>query len=325
MIKMNVQRYDVLITSAGVASAVNVISSLRSAPDVQLRIVAGDMDPLAPGLFLADSSYVLPPISESGYIEKLNIIAQKEKLDYLIPIFSREIELVSSRIDTLRDNGLKCMVPGTSSLSIVNDKKKFSKWLISKGIPGPVPIDPNEGPYPLFVKPRRGSSSKGARLVPSMGELGDVDITSNVFQEYIEGKEYTIDFLASENHELMAAVPRERIEVKDGKAVKTRTVTLPEGVDILRKIVKDLQYKGPGNLQVIKGKKGLMVIELNPRFAAGGLPLATASGPNMPLMLLEMLSKGTIDPVMEYRSNLIMVRYLSNIFIEERNGSLKRI
>ena len=325
MITMSVERYDVLITSAGVASAVNVISSLRSAPDIEVRIVSGDMDPLAPGLFLADRSYVLPPISESGYIEELIRIAHKEKLDYLIPIFSREIELISSRMDQLLDNDLKCMVPGTSTLSIVNDKEKFSNWLIENGIQGPTSIDPHEGPYPLFVKPRRGSSSKGARLVSTIEDLGSIDISSNVFQEYIEGKEYTIDFLASENHELMAAVPRERIEVKDGKAVKTRTVILPEAVETLRKIVTKLEYQGPGNLQMIKGKKGMFVIELNPRFAAGGLPLATASGPNMPLMLLEMLKNGKTDPVMEYRSNLIMVRYLSNIFVEEQNGSLKRI
>ena len=325
MITMSFERYDVLITSAGVASAVNVISSLRSAPDIEVRIVSGDMDPLAPGLFLADSSYVLPPISESGYIEELIRIAHKEKLDYLIPIFSREIELISSRMDLLLDNDLKCMVPGTSTLSIVNDKEKFSNWLIENGIQGPPSIDPNEGPYPLFIKPRSGSSSKGARLVSTIEDLGNIDISSHILQEYIEGKEYTIDFLASGEHELIAAVPRERIEVKDGKAVKTRTVILPEAVEILRKIVTKLEYQGPGNLQMIKGKKGMFVIELNPRFAAGGLPLATASGPNMPLMLLEMLKNGKTDPVMGYRSNLIMVRYLSNIFVEEQDGSLKRV
>ena len=200
MITMSIERYDVLITSAGVASAVNVISSLRSAPDIHLRIVAGDMDPLAPGLFLADCSYVLPPISESGYVEKLVSIAQQEKLDYLIPIFSKEIELISSKIEKLTGSDLKCMVPETSTLSIVNDKKKFSNWLISNDFPGPSSIDPIEGPYPLFLKPRRGSSSKGARLVSNASELGNIDISSNVFQEYIEGKEYTIYFLASEDH-----------------------------------------------------------------------------------------------------------------------------
>ncbi len=325
MIMMSGERYDLLITSAGVASAINVISSLRSAPDIQLRIVAGDMDPLAPGLFLADRAYTLPPISEAGYIEELIRIADKEKLDYLIPIFSREIELISSRIDQLSDNDLRCMLPKPSTLSIVNDKEKFSIWLTENDMLGPASIDPNEGPYPIFVKPRRGSSSKGARSISSIEDLGRIDLTSNIFQEYIEGKEYTIDFLASRDHELMAAVPRERIEVKDGKAVKSRTVMLPEGVNILRKIVRNLEYQGPGNLQVIKGKKGMFVIELNPRFAAGGLPLATASGPNMPLMLLEILKNGKTEPVMRYRSDLFMVRYLSDIFIEERNGLLNRI
>ena len=320
MIMMTGERYDVLITSAGVASAINVISSLRSTSGVDIRIIAGDMDPLAPGLFLADGRYTLPPISSPEYIQDLIRIAAKEELDYIIPIFSKEIELISSKRELLDGSGLKCMVPDPSTLSIVNDKGEFSKWILDNDIPGPAIVDPGDTQFPIFVKPMVGSSSKGARPLYSMDEITRIDPSKYIFQEFVEGTEYTIDFLASREHELMAAVPRERIEVKDGKAVKARTVELKEGVVLLEKIVAELNYQGPGNLQVIDGKNGLQVIELNPRFAAGGLPLATASGPNMPLMLLEMLRDGTTMPKLDYRKGIYMVRYLSNFFLEERNG-----
>ncbi|MGA1822295.1 MAG: ATP-grasp domain-containing protein [Thermoplasmatota archaeon] len=316
--------YCVLITSAGVASAVNVIQSLRSQDRRSVRIISGDMNPLAAGLYLSDGHYILPRIDDPAYMETLIDISMKEGAGAVIPIFSREIELIAGRIGELHDAGIGCILPGQDTVRMINDKVEFSRWLFENGFPGPEVLGPDTTDFPVFVKPRKGSSSKGARMIRSREELSAIDPRETIIQQYVPGVEYTIDFLASPEHELMGAVPRERIEVKDGKAVKARTVELPEGIDLLSRIVMESEYSGPGNLQVMKGEDGMYVIELNPRFSAGGLPLATASGPNFPLMLLEMIFEGKTEPRMDYVRDLYMIRYLTEIFLRKDGSGFEK-
>ena len=75
---------------------------------------------------------------------------------------------------------------------------------------------------------------------------------------------------------------------------------------------------------MILAKDGPRVIELNPRFSAGGLPLSVASGPNMPLMLLEMIYEGSVKAHLEYERGLYMVRYLTEIFLREEASGYER-
>lgn len=319
-----VEPYCVMITSAGVASAVNVIQSLRSQDRRSVRIISGDMNPLAAGLYLSDSHYILPRIDDPSYIDTLINISGKEGAGAVIPIFSREIELIAGKMEMLSDAGLRCILPGQDTVRMINDKVEFSRWLAEKGLPGPGILDMGTEDFPVFVKPRKGSSSKGAMVIRSKKELSGIDPAKSIIQQYVPGVEYTIDFLASPDHELLGAVPRERIEVRDGKAVKARTVDLPEGIDLLERIVRESRYSGPGNLQVMKSEDGMYVIELNPRFSAGGLPLATASGPNFPLMLLELLFEGTTEPHMDYTKDLYMIRYLTEIFLRKDGSGFEK-
>lgn len=317
--------WRVLITSAGVASAINVMSALRSQEKRDVEIVAGDMDPLAPGLHLADSSHVLPPVKDPDYIETLLEIAENEKATSLIPIYSGEIELISEERERIREAGIRCLVADSDVLNTVNDKVNFGNWLKEEGLPHPSILGPDEVEFPVFVKPRKGSSSKGARVIENDNQLAEVDLSDYVLQEYTPGLEVTIDFLVAPDGELLAAVPRERIQVKDGKSVKARTIDFPQGIDLLGKVVERSGFVGPGNMQIMRTEKGPVIIELNPRFAAGGLPLATAAGPNMPYMLLEILYQGRCEPRLEYRKDLYMSRYLTEIFLGKDNSGFKRV
>jgi len=314
--------YSVFLTSAGVASALNVMSSLRLQKDRPVRIVAGDMDPLAPGIHLADRGFVLPPIKDPSYLSFIVSAMASEGTSSLFPMFSSEIELVSENAAALKKEGLRFLVPTPDVVKRCNEKVLFSSFLEENGLPTPRMLGPDAQP-PFFVKRTKGSSSKGAKVVRDRRELDLLDLSSTIVQEYIEGREVTIDFLASQDSELLAAVPRERIEVKDGKAVKSRTVEDPKAIDLLREVVSALGFSGPGNLQVMVRDDDRYIIELNPRFAAGGLPLATAAGPNIPMMLLTMLHEGSVRPHMEYRKGLYMVRFLTEIFLKEGGNGLQ--
>ena len=55
-------KINVLITSAGVMSAVNIIKSLKLQKEINVEIVATDVDKYAAGLYLADKYYISPPL-----------------------------------------------------------------------------------------------------------------------------------------------------------------------------------------------------------------------------------------------------------------------
>ena len=72
---------NILVTSAGVMSAINIIKSLKIQQEIKINIIATDSDPYAPGLHLADIYYISPPIKKKNeYLEFLfNIIKKHEK------------------------------------------------------------------------------------------------------------------------------------------------------------------------------------------------------------------------------------------------------
>ena len=76
MIKKNI-----LITSAGVATAINVISSLRKSNKYIYNIIAIDMNNDSAGLYLANKFYIVKPSKESGFLEDL---IQLQKIEFEI-------------------------------------------------------------------------------------------------------------------------------------------------------------------------------------------------------------------------------------------------
>src|SRR3989344_2327755 len=59
--------------------------------------------------------------------------------------------------------------------------------------------------------------------------------------------------------------------------------------DLSKKIAEKFEMVGCWNIQFIRNKKGTYCIDINNRFPSGGLPLAVASGLNMPDLMIKML------------------------------------
>ena len=71
-------KITVLVTSAGVASAVNVIRALKMQDEIPVHIIAIDQNPLASGLHLADSHYTCPSINNfPKYLEFILKLSSK--------------------------------------------------------------------------------------------------------------------------------------------------------------------------------------------------------------------------------------------------------
>ncbi|MGB5920021.1 ATP-grasp domain-containing protein [Arcobacter sp.] len=315
MIKKNI-----LITSAGVATAVNVISSLRKSTKFTFNIIAIDMNKNSVGLYLADKFYIVKNSKDNEFLPGLIKILKDENIEFIFPLHSSEIAFFSSNIAIFEKLHIGIIIPSEKVVKTCINKNLFEKFLEKNNFPYPKTYkNENEiNTYPIFIKLKQGSSSIGAFKINSKEEL-NFYLKNNkhnyLIQEYINWDEITIDCYVNKNNILVGFVPRYRIKVKDGKSVVAKTMFSEKLQSIITILLKKLKYKGACNIQVFYNNDEIKIIELNPRLSAGGLPLTTQAGVNIPELMIEDYFGKVENKILSYNQNLTMYRYLSEVFV----------
>jgi len=307
----------ILVTSAGVMSAVNVIKSLKYQKEYDIIIVASDTDSYASGLHLADSQYISPPVKEEKlYKEFLEEVFRKEGIQYIFPCYSEEITFFSKNKRSFEDSGVKLLLPSVESIDKCNNKILSNIVVSNLGIPVPKIIkNPTINDFPIFSKFESGSNSKGAFLIKDP-KLLEYYISENrrIFQDFIEGPEYTVDTFCNTDSDAIAICPRIRLNTKSGQTVKGITFQNEIITDYTRKICKAFKIIGACNLQFIENQNKFYFIEINPRFSAGGLMLTTMSGVNIPLLcLMTMIGTNISKENLLADAGVRMTRYWEEI------------
>ena len=85
----------VLITSSGGAAGINCIRALQSQNILSLKIYSTDVNPLSAGLFLSDKSFVVKAFDHNFYIDEILDICKDEKINIVLPTYSKEIIVFS--------------------------------------------------------------------------------------------------------------------------------------------------------------------------------------------------------------------------------------
>ena len=318
----------VIVTSAGTASAISVIKSLKSQDEIKVCVIAVDMDYLAPGLYLADHYRIVPKFSDPKYLDQ--IVAITNEFDFkewvLLPIYSKEIESLAEKSEFLLTKGIKTFLPAPNIIKLCNDKFRMNDFILGLGLKTPRTYTREEiaslsqAELPLFVKPNTGSSSIGTKRIDTIEELQLLKVLNEdmIVQECIEGEEITIDVFCNANFEAIVISPRHRMATKSGQMIKGRTIDATLFTNAVEVICKNLPYKGACNIQFFKRNDEIVFLEMNPRFAAGGLMLTVKAGANIPLILVKnALSIEVESNECKVKPNILMTRYWEEIFIDE--------
>ena len=314
--------FTILFTSIGrrVELAQAFIDSYQK-HHISVRVLGVDSNPeLAPAGHFMDAVFKIPRVNESGYLNALLAICRREKVNLLIPLYEPEFLILDQQRGQFKQRGTILLLSPTATLKTCADKLETARFFSDYKINTPKTWLAKEKPvydnFPLFIKPRSGMGSRGVCRVDSQIEMNYL-ISQNlelIIQEYISGTEYTLDGLADLNGKVISIVPRERIDVRAGEVVKSRTVDRPDLIQQGKHIVEALGVIGPATLQCIDD--GLMVywIEVNPRFG-GGVPLAIHAGADYPYLLFRMWNGEPLRPILgEYQKNLTMLRYDQSVY-----------
>jgi carbamoyl-phosphate synthase large subunit len=312
----------VLVTSAGTASAINVIKALRLWKENPIHILAVDADPMAPGLYLADEHVLVPKCVQTDYIPILLNLCLTHQIQALYPIYSQEIEVVAKSASQFVKQGIGLLVPTPEVVNLCNDKRRMYELASKLGISTPLFLSQEKDPqtFPVFAKPNTASGTTDARKIDDYKEWTYMKskFPNLIYQEFIAGPEYTVDVLCDRDSNVVVASPRLRLATKAGQSVKGQTVAAPDLVKQCTHLCKKVEMVGPCNLQFIQRDKEFVFIELNPRYAAGGLMLTVHAGANLPGLALKlMLGEAVVSPPIH--PDVTMLRYWEEIFMTGGN------
>lgn len=316
-------KVNILITS--VSKKVWLVNAFKDAftlNGINGNVVCVDVNPLSVGLYAGDNYYIVPPSSDQNFMSKLMDICKNEGINLLIPTRDDELSLFAENIPTFQNKGVCVMISNQEIIGICNDKYKFYQFLVENNYSTPktyLPdqIDLSSINYPLIIKSRLGSGGKSIFKVESESELIFFlnYVPNPIVQEFIDGKEYTIDIFSDFDNNVLTVVPRERIETFCGESYKGRTVEDDEMIEKAKCLAEKLGTIGHITIQCIKNDGEIKFIEINPRFG-GGANLGFASGANTPAMLLKLLLGEEVKPSIGiYNKNLTMLRYTEDYFI----------
>jgi carbamoyl-phosphate synthase large subunit len=140
-------------------------------------------------------------------------------------------------------------------------------------------------------------------------------IKNPIVQEFVEGKEYTIDCICGMDGRPVSVVPRERLEVRAGEVSKSRTCKDAAIIDAAVDVCEKLGAIGPITIQCIKTAQGdIKFIEINPR-VGGGVPLTFEAGVDYGTILKKMAMGEKVEPLIGQFKEITMLRYDEAVFI----------
>jgi carbamoyl-phosphate synthase large subunit len=258
-------------------------------------------------------------------------IVRRERIQLLVPIVDYEFPKLSEHRDEFERLGCRVVISSPHTISICNEKERTHSFFQEIGIASPrtwLPTDlpsPTTISYPIFVKPRAGRASLGIHKIRDAEEFAfwSERVEDPLYQEFVDGDEYTIDVLCDFDGRVIGVVPRQRIEMKVGISYKGLTVRDPEMINAGKFIAEKAGIIGPANIQCFKTRRGLVFFEINPRFS-GTLPLTIAAGLNGPLLLAKSASGCKIETsVGNFQEGLLMLRFWDELFITP-SGTARR-
>jgi carbamoyl-phosphate synthase large subunit len=321
----------VLITGAGGPAAIAAMKSLR--PDASVELLAADMDAWAAGLYLVpeQSRTLIPAGAAPDFTEVLLSRCLAMGANVVWPTVDAELRPLAAARTRFADHGIDLLLAPAEALEVILDKLALARHCAGVvRVPRTELFDAGTDPaawsYPVIVKPRSGSGSRGIVLVRSAAELAGLDRGQGqdlLIQEYLPGEEYSIDVLADAGGHVIASVPRLRARVDSGVSVGGRTVHDVELEAFGRDVATATGLTFVANVQAKRDAAGHpALLEVNPR-VPGTLALTIASGVDMPRIALDSLRGRLVPESLGFRE-LAIVRFLDEVVVDvadvERTG-----
>jgi len=228
----------------------------------------------------------VPDVRTSGWIDELNKLLCREKIDYVFPAYDDVVLALAERLHEV----VSRVVSSPPETCIITRSKLGAYRVFGDVVPVPrVYEDPDVVPeYPVVVKPDIGQGSQGVVIAESVGELRYLfsRIPTAIITEYLPGEEYTVDCFSDRERGLLFCRGRQRVRVKSGISMNSRPVDDDSFYHFAQAISRKLVFCGAWFFQLKRDREGqLRLVGVAPRIA-GTMALHRVQGVNFPLLSL---------------------------------------
>ena len=311
---------NILITSAG--RRVSLVKSFQETIKTfnqNSKIYTTDMNPLLSSACQVSDGYIkVPRVTDKDYLHILKTYCIDKKISIIVPTIDTELSILADAKDDFKKNNIFIAVSSKDICDKFYLKKTTEQFFTKHSFNTPKEIkDTQNCNYPIFAKFNNSSCSIGATIVYTPEQAKELAQDKNyIFQEYINGEEYTVDIFIDKHNEVISIVPRLRIEIRAGEVNKAQTIKDKKIITTIKELCKKLDGAyGCLTIQLFKIDDKIIFIEINPRFG-GGYPLSYLSGANFSKYLIKDYLNEKLKYDEKWKDNLIMLRYDAEVLVD---------
>jgi carbamoyl-phosphate synthase large subunit len=336
----------ILCTGAGGPAGINFSLSIRAAPE-KITLVGTEANEYFIHLAVTNAIYRVPRALDPAYIDELNEIIRRERIDFLHAQPDVEVEAVSDNREKLEAN---VFLPSKSAVKACQDKLESARVWKKKGVPvartievhGDEDIDRAFAEFgsPIWVRARHGAGGKGS--TPADNRETAVEWIKYwksrnvnwgfIAQEHLPGRNMAFHSLWKEG-ELVTSMARERLEYIyaylapsgiTGTPAVQRTVhddaVNRVGTEAVLSI--DSKFSGIASVDLKENAEGMpCVTEINPGrmfttsyfFSYASKVLRRDYCTNIPYLYVRLAFKETVPDMPEYNilpANVYWIRHM---------------
>ena len=299
-----------------------LLKDFRKTMGDDLKIVVTDHSEVAPAMAFADKAYLVPLISDPDYIPMILDICKKEQIEAVTTLIDPEIMLLAKHREEFEKLGVLVLAPYEETAKLCFNKYELYRFLTEHQINtirtyGTFEEFENafragEIAFPVFVKPREGSGSVGARKIETMELLRQVteEDKSLIIQELMTGKDLDADvYVDTVSHKPVAMFSKRKLSTTIGGANKTISFKDETLFAFIKSVLSVMQFNGPLDMDFFYQNGQYYLSEINPRFGGAYLHAYGAGVDFVKLIAENIKGNENKENIGDYEEDIIMMMY----------------
>lgn len=311
---------NIMILSAGTRN--KIVQYFKKTLAGKGNVIATDMSTLAPAIYEADKYYIVPRMTDDGYLDVILDLCKKEKITGVLSLIDPELSLLAENQEKFAELGTTVIGSSYELCEMSLDKMQMFEWLTNHNYKCAKSymnkeeffksVEDGEITYPVFVKPARGSASI------SISKAYDKETVELLFahdeglmvQEFLDGQEIGADvYIDMISGEVISIFTKKKIKMRAGETDKAVSFKDDKLFDLIKQFVSEAGYRGQIDIDIFEVNGEYYISEVNPRFG-GGYPHAYESGSDHMKLIVNNLNGNKNDIVIgNYKVGTYMMKF----------------
>ena len=280
------------------------------------------MSPIAPALYEADRWYLVPQITEPGYLDVVLDICKREQISGVLSLIDPELSLLAAARERFESLGVTVIGSDYALCERALDKMEMYRWLTAHRYPCAksytdkatffADVEAGRIRYPVFVKPVRGSASIAISKAYDQETVEFLLAHSKglMIQEFLDGQEIGADcYIDLISGELVSVFTKKKLLMRAGETDKAVSFRDPALFDLIGQFVAESGWRGQIDIDLFDIGGTYYISEVNPRFG-GGYPHAYECGcDHMSMILNDLEGRPNRPGIGAYEDGICMMKY----------------